>query len=154
MKINPDCIRDVLLYLEENLAYNHDRQDGIEHNTITMYTIAEDLHNQKGYETDDVNYSVEKLLEIRYIISSGESRGRNNSILYCPISDISYNGHMFLNTIRPKTIWEATKSKAKQIGGMSIHSLSMISSTIMQGLASNSDFIQSIVDAIKENPIS
>lgn len=152
MKINPDCIRDVLLYLEKNLTYNHDRQDTIEHNSITMHKIAEDLRNQNGYEIDDVNYSVEKLLEIRYIIPETELRGHNNSILYCPISDISYNGHMFLNTIRPKTIWEATKSKAKQIGGMSIHSLSMISSTIMQGLASNSDFIQSIVDAINQSP--
>lgn len=64
---------------------------------------------------------------------------------YCPISAISYNGRMFLNTIHPKTIWDATKEKAKQIGRMSIHSLSIISSAIMQGLASNTDFIQSIV---------
>lgn len=149
MKLNPDCIRDVLLYLEENLSYNHERQDSIEHNSITMHKISEDLHNDKGYKIDDVNYSIEKLLEIRYIIPATELRGHNNSILYCPISDISYNGHMFLGTIRPKSIWEATKSKAKQIGGMSIQSLSMISSAIMQGLASNSDFIQSIVDKIK-----
>ncbi len=149
MKLNPDCIRDVLLYLEENLSYNHERQDSIEHASITMRKISEDLHNQKGYEIDDVNYSIEKLLEIKYIIPETQLRGHNNSILYCPISDISYNGHMFLSTIRPKSIWEATKDKAKQIGGMSIQSLSMISSAIMQGLASNTDFIQSIVDKIK-----
>ncbi len=148
MKLNPDCIRDVLLYLEENLSYNHERQDAIEHNSITMHKISEDLHNEKGYEIDDVNYSVEKLIEIRYIIPETQLRGHNNSILYCPISDISYNGHIFLGTIRPKSIWDATKEKAKQIGGMSVHSLSMISSAIMQGLASNSDFIQSIVDKI------
>ena len=78
-----------------------------------------------------------------------ELRGHDKSILYCPISDISYSGHMFLGTIRSKSIWEATKTKAKQIGGMSVHSLSIISSAIMQGLASNTDFIQSIVDKIK-----
>lgn len=114
-----------------------------------MYKISKDLHDEKGYEIDDINYSVEKLLEIRYIISATELRGYNNSILYCPISDISYNGHMFLGTIRPKSIWEAVKGKAKQIGGMSVHSLSLIATTIMQGLASNTDFIQSIVDKIK-----
>ncbi len=149
MNLNPDCIRDVLLYLEENLSYNHERRDSIEHNSITMHKISEDLHNEKGYEIDDVNYSIEKLIEIRYIIPETQLRGRNNSILYCPISDISYNGHMFLGTIRPKSIWDATKEKARQIGGMSVHSLSMISSAIMQGLASNSDFIQSIVDKMK-----
>lgn len=149
MKLNPDCIRDVLLYLEENLSYNHETEGSIEHNTITIHKISKDLHEEKGYEIDDINYSVEKLLEIRYIISATELRGSNNSILYCPISDISYNGHMFLGTIRPKSIWEATKNKAKQIGGMSVHSLSIISSAIMQGLASNPDFIQSIVDKMK-----
>lgn len=149
MKLNPDCIRDVLLYLEENLSYNHKRKDSIEHNSIIMHKISEDLHNEKGYEIDDINYSIEKLIEIRYIIPETELREHNNSILYCPISDISYSGHMFLGTIRSKTLWEATKSKARQIGGMSIQSLSMISSAIMQGLASNTDFIQSIVNLIK-----
>lgn len=149
MKLNLDCILDVLLYLEENLSYNHETEGSIEHNTITMHKISKDLHDEKGYEIDDVNYSVEKLLEIRYIIPDTELRGHNNSILYCPISDISYNGHMFLGTIRPKSILEATKSKAKQIGGMSIHSLSMIATAIMQGSASNPDFIQSIVDKMK-----
>lgn len=148
MKLNPDCVRDVLLYLEKNLSYNHERQDSIEHNSITVDKISEDLHNEKGYEIDEVIYSIEKLLEIRYIIPATELRGRNNSILYCPISDISYNGHMFLGTIRPKSIWEATKNKAKQIGGMSVHGLSLISSAIIQGLASNTDFIQSIVDKL------
>lgn len=105
MKLNSDCIRDVLLYLEENLSYNHETEGSIEHNTITMHKISKDLHDEKGYEIDDVNYSVEKLLEIRYIIPATELRGHNNSILYCPISDISYNGHMFLGTIRPKSIW-------------------------------------------------
>ena len=153
MKLNPDCIRDVLLYLEENLSYCEE-ENSIEHKSIGIHTIANELHNKHNYNTNDIYYSVEKLLEIRYIIALHESRGRNQSILTCDISDITYNGHMFLNTIRPKTIWEATKSKAKQIGGMSIHSLSMISSTIMQGLASNSDFIQSIVDAINQSPIN
>ncbi len=55
-----------------------------------------------------------------------------------------------MGTIRPKSTWDATKEKAKQIGGMSVHSLSMIPSAIMQGLASNSDFIQSIVNKITE----
>lgn len=70
-------------------------------------------------------------------------------MMFCDIENITWNGHQFLNTIRPTTIWEATKSKAKQIGGMSLHGLSMVSMSIMQGLASNPDFIQSIVNMMK-----
>ncbi|WP_369525883.1 DUF2513 domain-containing protein [Thomasclavelia cocleata] len=62
---------------------------------------------------------------------------------------MTWNGHQFLETIRPNTIWEAVRNKAKQIGGVSISGLSIISSSVIQGLASNPDFIQSIVDKIK-----
>ena len=47
MKLNPDCIRDVLLYLEENLSYNHDNPDYVKHNSIDIYTISDDLHSEK-----------------------------------------------------------------------------------------------------------
>lgn len=70
-------------------------------------------------------------------------------MMFCDIENITWNGHQFLENIRPNTIWEATKNKAKQIGGISIHGLSLISMSIIQGLASNSDFIQSIVDMMK-----
>lgn len=70
-------------------------------------------------------------------------------MMFCDIENITWNGHQFLSSVRPATIWNATKSKAKEIGGMSIHSLSVISMSIMQGLASNTDFIQSIVDKLK-----
>lgn len=86
----------------------------IEHNSISMHKIAEDLNSQKGYDIDDVNYSIEKLLEARFITPTTELRGRNNGILYCPISDISWNGHQFLNNIRQQTIWDATKAGAKK----------------------------------------
>lgn len=39
MKLNPDCIYDVLLYLEENLSYNHETEGSIEYNTITMDSV-------------------------------------------------------------------------------------------------------------------
>ena len=149
MKLNPDCIRDVLLYLEENLNYNHENVGSIEHNSITMSKIAEDLHNQNGYEIDDINYSIEKLLEIRYISSSGESRGRNNSILYCPISDITYSGHQFLNTIRPKPIWEATKNGAAKLGIMSMHALSTIAMEITKAVITNPKVINDIIQHMK-----
>ena len=149
MRLNPDCVRDVLLYLEENLSYISEDTNSLEHNSIGIHKIAEDLHNQNGYKTEDVHYSIEKLIEIRYIIPKTELRGNHNTLLYCPIADISYAGHMFLGTIRGRTIWEATKSTAKKLGGISIQGLSLISSSIIQSLASNPEFIQNIINMIQ-----
>lgn len=53
--------------MEENLSYNHDRNDPIEHKSIPISQIAEYINNQKGYEIDEVNYSIEKLLEVKFI---------------------------------------------------------------------------------------
>ncbi len=146
MRLNPDCIRDTLLCLETMLTVNC--YEGNFKGT-TLYLLTQEMQNKyPSYTEEDIWYSIYNLKEINYIEGVFKSYG-NNKMGICNIENITWHGHMFLNTIRPDTIWEATKKKAKQIGGMSIHSLSMISSTIIQGLASNSDFIQSIVDNLK-----
>lgn len=145
MKLNPDCIRDVLLYLEDNLSYVEDETSLIEHNTITATTIVNDLREKYDYEADDIKYSIEKLLEIRYIVSHNIVTGDNRSIISCPISDITYDGHQFLNTIRPDTIWQATKKGASKIGLMSMHTLSTIAMEIAKAVVTDPTVIAKIV---------
>lgn len=148
MKLNPDCVRDVLLYLEDNLTYIHENIFSIEHNSIDISVLAEVLHNQKNYNVDDVIYSVEKLLEVKFIIPKTELRGNDNNILCCPIADISWNGHQFLNTIRPKSVWDATKKGASKLGLMSIHALSTIAMKVTDAVISDPAVIAKIVEHI------
>lgn len=148
MKLNPDCIRDVLLYLEEHLTYNHDIEYGIEHNSITLTTIVEQLYKDHNYEPDDIKYSIEKLLEIEYIVSDKMTTGNNKSIISCSISDISYDGHTFLNTIRPDTVWQATKKGASKIGIMSMHALSSIAIKVAETIISDPAVIAKIVSML------
>lgn len=146
MKLNPDCVRDTLLYLEETLTINC-RKDNF--NSITLHQLTKEMIDKYNkYTEDDIWYTVYNLKEIHFIEGRINDAGKHK-MMFCDIENITWNGHQFLNTIRPTTIWEATKSKAKQIGGMSLHGLSMISMSIIQGLASNPDFIQSIVNMIK-----
>lgn len=143
MKLDPDCIRDTLLFLEDNLKVDLNKRDFI---PIELKDLQK--YFEGTYTDEEVWYTVYNLWQIRFIEGYIAKAG-SMKMFFCPIENITWSGHQFLNTIRPKSIWEATKDKAKQIGGMSVHSLSMISMTIMQGLSSNSDFIQSIVDKIK-----
>lgn len=146
MKLNPDCVRDTLLYLEETLTINC-RKDNF--NSITLHQLTKEMIDKYNkYTEDDIWYTVYNLKEIHFIEGRINDAGKHK-MMFCDIENITWNGHQFLNTIRPTTIWEATKSKAKQIGGMSLHGLSMVSMSIMQGLASNPDFIQSIVNMMK-----
>lgn len=146
MKLNPDCVRDTLLYLEENLAINC-KNNTFEFITLNQLTTCM-LEKYSQYTEEDIWYTVYNLKQVHFIEGRINDAG-NHKMMFCNIENISWSGHQFLSTVRPDTIWEATKNKAKEIGGMSIQGLSMIAMTIMQGLASNSDFIQSIVDKIK-----
>jgi len=143
MELKADCIRDVLLYLEENLTLN------ISKGKFSIIDL-EQLYSgvSEKYSKEDIWYSVYNLHQIRFI------EGRINDaagqkMFYCEIQNITWNGHQFLNNIRPLSIWEATKIKAKQIGGMSIGALSMVSMSIVQAIATNPTFIQQIVDTLK-----
>ena len=147
MKLNLDCVRDTLLLLEDKLSINY-IEDRFE--PITLYQLTEamlELHPDK-YTNEDVWYTIYNLIQVRYIEGIFKDAGKQKMAI-CSIENISWGGHQFLATIRPETIWEATKTKAKSIGGMSVTGLSLVASSIMQGLASNQSFIQSITDMLK-----
>lgn len=120
MKLNYDCIRDVMLYLEENLELN---------NTVHLENIVID------YSAEDINYSILKLEEIGYIkahIVNADGIVAFTAIIF----DITFYGHEFLNTVRPKTVWENTKEISTKIGVNTISSLTQIASQIVTQLIS------------------
>lgn len=114
MKINHDCIRDVLLYLEENLK--------IEGHVFIPITLKMLQDNLTDYSAEDVFYSVYNLHQIRFI------EGRINNVsnmkmMFCEIENITYAGHRFLATVKPEPIWTKTKSIVTKIG---VHTLDFI----------------------------
>lgn len=149
MKLNPDCIRDVLIYLEENLEYVNREDVLIEHREITLSTIKEELHTKNSYEYIDIIYSVEKLIEVDYITASHINRMAGNSKYIDGIADITWQGHQFLNTIRPKTVWEATKKGASKLGIMSMHALATIAGKVADVVVTNPDIINQIATNLK-----
>ena len=116
MKLNPDCIRDILLFLEENLEI----KDG-SFTAVSLQTLEDSL---TAYSKEDIFYSVYNLREIHYI--EGRFMGADNLKMYvCHIENITYAGHQFLDSVRPETVWNQTKSIIKKMG---IHTLEFIES--------------------------
>ena len=120
MKLNYDCIRDIMLYLEENLELN---------NIVYLENIKID------YSDNDIKYSILKLEEIDYI-KARIVKADGVAILDAIIFDITFYGHEFLNTVRPKTVWENTKEISTKIGVNTISSLTQIASQIVTQLIS------------------
>lgn len=141
MKLNPDCVRDVLLYLEENLKI----EDGQKFSQITLHQLKQELNK---YSEEDVFYSVYNLHQIRFI--EGNIKDANNIKMYfCEIHNITWNCHQFLNTIRPKSVWEATKTGAAKLGIMSMSALSTISMKVAEAVITNPTVIAGIIEYMK-----
>ena len=147
MKLNPDCIRDTLLCLESNLTINSSINTMSSIRLAKLYELMSSQYNDK-YTHDDIWYSVYLLQQTGYIEADIANAG-TYTMTKCYIQNITWNGHQFLNTIRPHTIWEAVKTKAMEIGGMSIKALGDASSIVIQEIIKNPDFYQDIIDKIK-----
>ena len=143
MKLNVDCIRDIMLYLEEELGV--DPENG-KFKSLTLHQIENEFDSE--YSKEDIWYTIYNLKEIKYI--EGTFKNSSSSIMYiCNITNITWNGHQFLNSIRPKSIWEATKTGAKKLGTTSIAALSMISSEITKAIVTKPEVIDNIVSLMK-----
>ena len=90
MKLNADCIRDVLLRCEE-IPLN---------GKLSMEDLCESLGK---YNNDDVVYTCMMLSEGELIKVITRGSGRAQSVV-C-VYDLTYKVHQFLNTVRPATVW-------------------------------------------------
>lgn len=98
MKLNIDCIREILLYAEKNLSYQ--KKDGaITKNSLFLNSICQDLN----YPEEDIIYSINILEEEGYI--SAKIIWASGTIYDCIISAITPTGHEFINEIRDNRKW-------------------------------------------------
>lgn len=121
MRINIDCLRDVLLYCINNLDY-------IENGYIWKCEVVElkDIYKSEDlqqYPKKDIMYSVLKLKESEYIKTSCEDPKEETYINDCVIMDVTMKGHQFAETIKEPTVWEKTKSIANKVGNHTLHFL-------------------------------
>ncbi len=104
MKLNKDCIRDLLIYLEDNLSYTH--------------RISTGSLSLKDYTRDELVYTVERLSEAGFINVSKICDEPCTPTYF--IFSLTYNGHQFLDTIRDNSIWKNTKTVASQLASVSL----------------------------------
>ena len=116
MKLNPDCMRDILLQIEE-LPYGESVYPD------QLYTALPD------YSHDEIDYSILKMNEAGFINATIERYLSGN--IGIEIYDISYDGHQFLDTVRSNKVWKATKKVATDIGSTSVHAITQIATSVI-----------------------
>lgn len=124
MKFSNEAMRDTLMFIEEKIIYKHD-DDNFEPKEYTIYLIVEDeyfseLFSKHKYTKDELSYTIKKMIEGGLLNYSGSLDS------YYQITDMSFNAIQLLETIRPETIWDKTKSIANKVGN---HTLKYIEDT-------------------------
>lgn len=112
MKLNHDCVRSILLELEEKLALG-------QHIHLPQLKTFKTLDE---YGENDSIYAILKLIEAGYI--DGSHRFDGDEIYYLGIASITFSGHEFLDTIRDSKVWAKTKEFTKKLSSVPLSVLS------------------------------
>lgn len=121
MKLNPDCIRAILLTVEETVSFG----TFMRYDSNTKYPLL------CAYSQDEIFYHINQcnlsglLTKVVWYMDPG-----------CLIYDLSPAGHEFLANIRSDTNWRKTKEIAKNVGSHSIQALMQIAVNVVTTLIS------------------
>lgn len=121
MKLNQDCIRDILIYLEENLSYNDN-------------FLATDIDIDK-YTVEDILYTISLLNEAGYINATAVNGFAYNNFF---IKSLTMSGHELLNNIRDNSVWKKTKEATSKFASVSLKLLSSVASSVLTNMINES----------------
>lgn len=112
LKLNPDCIRDILLDIEATSTIN----------TGWKYDSRTPSSRLSHYDRFEIAYQARYCAEANLI--SGFSIGGNSESVFA--SDLTPNGHEFLANIRNDTFFNKVKDIAKELCVESLPGLQQI----------------------------
>lgn len=118
MKIDLDCVRDVMLCAEDNTGL-HQHCYFIDYSLNASRIFVGDLVETPEYQAAlEKRYDNEKLLyHLRYCIESDLLVFDKSKGLYQMwICDLTPKGHAFLANIRSKSIWNKVKGLVSKVG--------------------------------------
>lgn len=124
MKLDMDCVRDVLLALENLTDIDEDHL----HARISTRDVAKAVTNFKEKEVYNAIYT---LYQADYIEA--------DKIDFCGGSDfcieaITWPGYELLNNLRSEQVWSAVKEKIKPLGSVSINVISALATQVAKNL--------------------
>ncbi len=117
MKLNPDCIRYILLTLEP--LTKHGEKLCIDYSNFYKF--------RGEYSEEEFTYHLQQCIHFKYLI------GKYKPMCFF-IEDLSPKGHTFLADIKSDTNWNKTKEIANKVGSFSLDTLGNIATNVISNL--------------------
>lgn len=116
MRLNPDCVRDILIAIEETANF----QEAINNKQLEKSAILQ------PYSSSEILYHLRQLSWAELIQEFDFYGDTGYSIL-----DLSPKGHEFLNNIRSNDNWDKVKGLSKKVGSHSLSALQQIATGVI-----------------------
>lgn len=122
MKINPDCVRDVMLGLEEQLGLFLNDKCSMEFECSSPDKLKKSSFIKgKGYSREDLFYSCLQAAENGYIVAEYRIDKELRTIEFFYIMYITPKGHDFIASISNQQTWqEKIKPTLSAVGNVSL----------------------------------
>lgn len=117
MKLNPDCVRDILLTVQDTSNFSL---------STTYSKGCTNLLRLKSYPHDEIIYHIRQCT-LSNLLSNANYYDNGDVII---IKDLTPLGHEFLSNIESKPRWEFIKKYASVIGTGTLKSIIQIATTI------------------------
>lgn len=118
MRLNNECVRDLLLAIEENLGIND--------------KVSIDDFELPNYSNDELIYTALKLIEAGFI--NGDSSNMIDGSIFVYVSSLTWDGHKFLDNIRDNEVWRKTKSIVSKFSSVSLGIISNVADQVITAL--------------------
>jgi len=119
VKLNQDCVRNLLLTIEEELSINE---------PLDAVRLQQKPRLQQ-YSLDDIVYTISKLKEAGFINADVLVTLDGTDAI---VSSLTYNGHLFLDNIRDDGVWKLTKQAASKLSSVSLNILAELASSYIK----------------------
>lgn len=128
MILNMDCVRAVLLAVEQHQHFTIDQSGAVRSNSLQI----EDIYDLvPSYSKEDICYSVFNMKQAGYI-EVDKTSAWGGVILDVEVKYLTFSGHEFLSKIRDTERWRGIKKALPAIRNYSLDAINAIS----QGMTS------------------
>jgi hypothetical protein len=146
MKLNHDYVRNILMFIEEELDYQNTKIPTY-HQEISDGELVANAKFSK-YNKQELVYALELLLKEHFIECANSPYFVDGNLMTARIIGLTWSGHELLDNVRNDTVWNAVKQKAKKFGGFSLSALANSAKAISIALMSDPNAINNFLSGI------
>lgn len=134
MKLNPDCVRDVMIALEEKTGIEFDERNGFfSFKAVRIHPLYMETPSLcKRYSREEVAYTLLQLSESGYVVADWKRDERFLGVKFGFILYLTPKGHDFVSALHDKETWTAKlKPILDRFGSVSLSVIEAVSKGAM-----------------------